>query len=166
MAKNIQWKKSELDYDALNKLTPQYLGSSKGGKTSMVKLLEREERSEWCAMGGAVGGKISGRNNVESGQILDFIEGGQKARDEYWATVTPEKKEDHISKLHEGLHRYSDEQRAKHLKAFADVPTEFNRNDLKIVGKQYNFSTLHQLILRYYKDIWFTKIGHGKYKKI
>lgn len=64
--KNIEWKKSEFDYDALNKLTPAYLQS-----TSVLEKFysDSEHQAKAGAAGGPTGGATQGRINVENGHL-------------------------------------------------------------------------------------------------
>tara|TARA_R110001606_G_scaffold88783_1_gene199929 strand:+ start:135 stop:593 length:459 start_codon:yes stop_codon:yes gene_type:complete len=65
MAKNIQWKKSTLDYDKLNKLTPRVLAGTERGKSNTelgkigAAIGSHESRSR--------GGIVSGNAHKESG---------------------------------------------------------------------------------------------------
>ena len=43
MAKNIQWKKSIIDYDELNKVSPKSLGIIKGGKSGASGISQRDK---------------------------------------------------------------------------------------------------------------------------
>lgn len=171
MAKNIKWGNKELpglSHEDLVKLNSSKLGQIEGGKITGNSLKGQEQIREIQKIGCFLGGKTgaSGKSQVESGKIKDFIEGGQRIRDEYWLNVSKEQKENHISKLHEGLKKYSDAQRAKHVELFNDLPNEFNRDILKQVSKLHGFKAGTQIIIRYYQGIWFEKISHGKYKKI
>lgn len=171
MHKNIKWANKELpglSHEDLVKLNSSKIGQIEGGKTTGNSLNGQKQIREIQKIGSSLGGKTgaSGKSQIESGKIQDFIEGGQRNRDEYWANISKEQKEIHISKLHEGLKRYSDTQRAKHLQLFNDLPNEFNRDNLKQVSKLHGFNAGVQIIIRYYQDIWFNKIAHGKYKKI
>lgn len=74
-----------------------------------------------------IGCRYSGPNKangalaqIKSGQIKKFIEGGRKATAEYWDTITPEKKADHISKLWEGSRKKSKIKREKAKKEMYD----------------------------------------------
>lgn len=59
MAKNIEWKKSNIDYDQLNQLTPHHLRTSSHMKAlnQSGKLVDSKSK----------GGKKTGKQHVESG---------------------------------------------------------------------------------------------------
>lgn len=57
MSKNIEWKKSTIDYDKLNQLTPQKLTRSENGKRTIKENSSFEGRSK------------GGQKNKENGHI-------------------------------------------------------------------------------------------------
>tara|TARA_R110000737_G_scaffold157586_1_gene186008 strand:+ start:862 stop:1377 length:516 start_codon:yes stop_codon:yes gene_type:complete len=138
-------------------------GMGAGGKLAAQQLVNHKDRKKHQSNGGGTG--ASAKSQIKSGQIDKFIAGGQRVRDEYWANVSDEDKAKHITLLHQGLKRYSDAQRKKHEALFKDLPNIFNRNDLKQVSTNHGYKAGVQIIIKQYKDLWFTKVGHGKYQK-
>jgi hypothetical protein len=56
MNKNIEWKKSNIDYDKLNELTHQQLIRIENGKQT----INQNRTTESCSKGGKIGGPIGG----------------------------------------------------------------------------------------------------------
>jgi hypothetical protein len=109
------------------------------------------------------------KSQIASGQIKKFIAGGQKARDEYWANVTPEKKADHISKLWAGQQPIIEASQKRLEDIYNSLPNEFTTKDMYNSLESHGLSRGSKAMLhKKYREQpdGYTKIKRGHFKKM
>tara|TARA_R110000764_G_scaffold107268_1_gene193095 strand:- start:109 stop:657 length:549 start_codon:yes stop_codon:yes gene_type:complete len=172
MAKNIQWKKSTIDYDKLNKLTPKSLSSTERGNMNVESghltkisgivtsastkasienglkgLANFEKMSEEHKHDSrSRGGKTSGNNAVKSGQYEEFRSAGTKAA---------------VAKQLEKTLGYKQ-------KLYSLIQLEkFTTNDILHLYKEFDHLSKSQMIRKWVCDTdFFTVIGKKGSTKI
>ena len=172
MAKNIQWKKSTIDYDKLNKLTPKSLSSTERGnmnvesghlaKISGISTLKKAKSSRENGLKGFDkfekmseeykhdsryrGGKTSGNNAVKSGQFKEFRSAGTKSA----VALKLEKTLGYKQKLYSLIQL-----------------EEFTTNDILHLYKEFDHLSKSQMIRIWVRDTdFFTVIGKKGSTKI
>lgn len=137
------------------------------GSRPETKQHMREIQKVGAPLGGKTGG--SGKAQIKSGKINDFIAGGQRVRDEYWANVTPEKKADHISKLWAGQQPRIDAGQKRLEDVYNSLPNEFTTMEMYNALESHGLSRGSKVMLhRKYREHHhgYTKIKRGHFVKI